>query len=150
MSSLTLAALTLLPPRGPPLATHTGRPQERLHECLDARPMSGPTYNMPLEYRFNAHTRNGWCANRRARVGEQRVERNGFCYPNLSQKAQEMAGQTIVERAPLVDSARALEPNQRLDWIQLLFTAEKLTSSQLISWIQVDFIRLSLRLRKLQ
>ena len=114
MSSLTLAALTLLLSRSPPLATHAAHPQEILHECLDAWPMSGPTYNMPSEYRFNAHTRNGWCANRRARLGEQRAGSNGCYHHNLSKKTQERAGQTIVDRAPLVDIPRALETNQRL------------------------------------
>ena len=114
MSSLTLAALTFLLSRSPPLATHAARPQEILHECLDARPMSGPTYNMPSGYRFTAHTRIGRCANWRARLGEQRAGRNGFYHHNLSKKTLERAGQKVVERAPLVDIPRALETNQRL------------------------------------
>ena len=74
--------------------------------------MSGPTYNMPSGYRFTAHTitKNGWCANRRAKLAEQRAGRNELYDPNLSQKAQEWSGQTIVDRAPLAGAFRALKP----------------------------------------
>ena len=74
-------------------------------------------------YRFGPHTRGGWCANRRARLGEQRAGRNGFYHHNLSKKTQERAGQTIVDRAPLVSIPRALETNQRLWWWQLFSRA---------------------------